>query len=65
MSYIFDHVTWETSTIRAWLDGCAANPRSDSFLGSTFVANARGAIADTTVSSQHNPIYGAPGGNSA
>ncbi|MDR1960752.1 MAG: DUF6273 domain-containing protein [Gracilibacteraceae bacterium] len=53
----FAKVTWETCTIRAWLNN------ESGFLGSAFRAEERGAIADTTVSNPDNPDFGTPGGN--
>lgn len=68
-----ENVTWETSTMRSWLNGYGASSNSggnsgtdytsDNFLGSAFSANEQAAIAVTDVVNGPNPDYGTDGGN--
>ena len=48
-------VTWETSTIRAWLNG--------EFYASAFTEQERNLIALSEVENADNPVYGKDGGN--
>ena len=66
-----ESVTWETSTMRSWLNGLAANQGSgdnaidyagNNFLGNAFSAEEQTAIADTKVVNDDNPEYGTEGG---
>ena len=66
----FEAVTWETSTIRSWLNGygAASNQNSvdyasDNFINAAFGAAEKGAIADTTVVNDDNSTTGIEGGN--
>ena len=68
----YKRVTWETSTMRAWLNGLAANQGSgdnainyadNNFLDNAFSAKEQTAIADTEVVNDNNPDYGTEGGN--
>lgn len=65
-------VTWETSRMRSWLNGLAANQGSgdtaidytgNNFLGNAFSAKEQTAIADTKVVNDNNPDYNTEGGN--
>lgn len=51
----FEDVTWETSTLRGWLNG--------TFLDTAFTNRERDAIKDTLVSNANNQKYNTPGGN--
>ena len=67
-----ESVTWETSTMRSWLNGYDASHNtggdsgidytSDNFIGTAFSAKEQAAIADTEVFNDDNP-YGTEGGN--
>ncbi len=68
----YESVTWETSTMRSWLNGLDANKgngdnaidyASDNFLDTAFSDREQKAIADTTVSNENNPDYSTAGGN--
>ena len=69
----YESVTWETSTMRSWLNGYSAEHNtggdsgtdytSDNFIGTAFSEKEQGAIADTTVVNDNNPTYGTEGGN--
>ena len=68
----YESVTWETSTMRSWLNGLAANQGSgenaidytgNNFLGNAFSAKEQTAIADTVVVNDNNPDYNTEGGN--
>lgn len=68
----YEAVTWETSTMRSWLNGLANNKgngenaidyTNDNFLDTAFSASEQVAIADTTVVNNDNPSYGTEGGN--
>ncbi len=61
-------VTWETCTLRSWLNGYGASDNvegtdysSDNFLDTAFTAEERAAIRQTTVVNEDN--YGTEGGN--
>ena len=68
-----ESVTWETSTMRSWLNGYDASHNtggdsgidytSDNFIGTAFSAKEQAAIADTEVFNDDNPTYGTEGGN--
>lgn len=67
-----ESVTWETSTMRSWLNGYSASHNtggssgidytSDNFIGTAFSEKEQKAIADTTVVNDDNPTYGTEGG---
>ncbi len=56
--YHSDHlaVTWETSSLRKWLN--------ETFVSSAFSSDEQGMIERTTVSADKNPSYDTPAGNS-
>ena len=59
-------VTWETCTLRKWLNDYEGNPyadEDDSFIGSAFSDGETAAIAETTVVNDNNRHYKTPGGN--
>lgn len=63
-------VTWETCTLRSWLNGYGASANveetdysSDNFLDTAFTAEERAAIRQTTVVNEDNSYYGTEGGN--
>ena len=68
-----EYVTWETSTIRSWLNGYGASSNAggdngtdytgDNFLAAAFSAGEQRAIATTTVVNDENTDYGTDGGN--
>ena len=68
-----ESVTWETSTMRSWLNGYDASHNtggdsgidytSDNFIGTAFSAKEQAAIADTEVFNDDNPTHGTEGGN--
>ena len=68
-----ESVTWETSTMRSWLNGYDASHNtggdsgidytSDNFIGTAFSAKEQAAIADTEVFNDDNPTCGTEGGN--
>lgn len=68
-----ENVTWETSTMRSWLNGYDASKNTggstgidytgDNFLGTAFSAKEQAAIAETTVVNGPNTDYGTDGGN--
>ena len=65
-----ESVTWETSTIRSWLNGYGAGSNQQSvdytqknFIGSAFTASERAAIADSPLENADNIDYGTEGGN--
>lgn len=68
-----EYVTWETSTIRSWLNGYGASSNTggsngtdytgDNFLNAAFSAGEQRAIATTTVVNDENTDYGTDGGN--
>lgn len=68
-----ENVTWETSTIRSWLNGYGASANAggsngtdytgDNFLNAAFSAGEQRAIATTTVVNDENTDYGTDGGN--
>ena len=63
-------VTWETCTMRSWLNGygasdnvCRQDYSSGNFLDYAFTAGEQSAIKTTTVVNEDNPNYGTEGGN--
>ena len=68
-----EYVTWETSTMRSWLNGYDASANTggsngtdytgDNFLAAAFSAGEQRAIATTTVVNDENTDYGTDGGN--
>lgn len=52
---IYTDVTWETCTLRNWLN--------NDFYNSTFSEAEKGKIRETEVKNDDNPYYGTPGGN--
>ncbi len=63
-------VTWETCTMRSWLNGyeaeqnvCSKDYSSENFMKDAFTAEERGAIRTTDVENNNNPEYGTAGGN--
>ncbi|MCR5475372.1 MAG: DUF6273 domain-containing protein [Lachnospiraceae bacterium] len=52
-------VTWETCTLRTWLNGTS----SGNFYNDAFDSKEQGAIASTTVTNPNNPDYSTSGGN--
>ena len=66
----YKSVTWETSTIRSWLNGYGSKSNEDgisytldSFYRDAFTALERGAILTTTVVNEDNSAYQTEGGN--
>lgn len=66
----YTSVTWETSSVRSWLNGYGASsnqPGTDftgkSFVGSAFSSAERSAILATDVANADNTRYGTEGGN--
>ena len=62
-------VTWETSTIRSWLNGygkgsnvCEMDYSSENFLNRAFTASEQNAIKTSTVVNADNSRYGTEGG---
>ncbi len=51
----FSSVTWETSTLRKWLN--------DDFYKEAFASEEQTAINKTTITNEDNPFYGTAGGN--
>ena len=65
-----ESVTWETSTLRSWLNGYGAwsnqqsvDYRQKNFLGSAFTASEQAAIISTLLENTDNLSYGTEGGN--
>lgn len=66
-------VTWETSTMRSWLNGYGASANTggstgidytnDNFLNTAFSAGEQAAIAETRVVNERNTDYDTDGGN--
>ena len=63
-------VTWESSSMRSWLNGYGASvnqPKTDysrkNFINSSFTSMQRNAIKTTSVVNNNNINYGTPGGN--
>ena len=66
----YESVTWETSTIRSWLNGYNAGYNadgidysSDNFIDKAFTSAEKEAINQVTVVNNDNPRYGTEGGN--
>ncbi len=68
----FREVTWETCTMRSWLNGYPASTNVEgedysgagtSFLDKAFTEEEKDAIFDTTVVNDDNPTHGTDGGN--
>lgn len=64
-------VTWETCTLRSWLNGYNASYNSnhidyssDNFIDKAFTSAEQDAIKRVTVVNKDNPLYGTEGGNS-
>lgn len=65
-----EDITWETSTIRSWLNGYGASSNkqgndysSKNLIGSAFSGDERSAIVNTSVVNDDNINYGTEGGN--
>ncbi len=65
-----DDVTWETCTLRSWLNGYGADSNgngvdyaTDNFIDEAFTEEEQAAINTTTVINNDNPSYGTDGGN--
>lgn len=56
----WDDVTWETCTLRSWLNGYGS---SENFINRAFTATEQAAIPYTRVVNEDNPEYGTEGGN--
>lgn len=63
-------VTWETCTMRSWLNGygsgsnvCGTDYSSNNFIDRAFTAAEQNAIIQSTVVNDNNPVYGTAGGN--
>lgn len=56
-------VTWETSTIRSWLNGYGTDYSRKNFIGSAFSPADQGAILDTSVINNNNINYDTTGGD--
>lgn len=66
----YTDVTWETCTLRSWLNGYGASANventdysSDNFIDTVFTAAEQSAILRTNVINEDNPAYGTEGGN--
>ena len=66
----YTSVTWETCTLRSWLNGYGASANventdysSDNFIDTAFTAAEQSAIRQTNVINEDNPEYGTEGGN--
>ncbi len=66
----YTDVTWETCTMRSWLNGYGAESNKDgkdysgnNFLDNAFSADEQSAIRTTNVVNHDNPQYGTEGGN--
>ena len=67
---VSESITWETSTIRSWLNGYGASSNkqgkdysSKNFIGSAFSGNEKSAIVNTSVVNDNNINHGTEGGN--
>lgn len=67
---VSENITWETSTMRSWLNGYGAGSNQQSldysrknFIDSAFTAAEQAAISDSTVENADNINYGTEGGN--
>ena len=61
--YSYSSCTWETCTLRKWLNGLVDNPYTDNFLEAAFSSEEQGSVATTEVVNPENPDYHIPGGN--
>ncbi len=66
---VYENVTWESSTIRSWLNGYGASANlqkkdygSSNFINTAFSSSARIAIKDTKVENKDNLYNGTEGG---
>ena len=66
----YTKVTWETCTMRSWLNGYGASSNvdgidysSDNFIDTAFTSAEQNAIRQVTVVNEDNPYYGTEGGN--
>lgn len=66
----YTSVTWETCTLRSWLNGYGAGSNvdgkdysGDNFLDAAFSQTEQSAIRTTSVINEDNPTYGTEGGN--
>lgn len=66
----YEDVTWETSTVRSWLNGYGAGSNQQSmnysrknFLCSAFTASEQAAIVNSSLENADNIVYGISGGN--
>ena len=69
----YESVTWETSTMRSWLNGYDVSQNTggssgidytdDNFINTAFSEKEQAAIADTEVVNDDNPDFGTDGGN--
>lgn len=66
----YTNVSWETCTMRSWLNGygasdnvCGTDYSSGNFLDYAFTAGEQSAIKTTNVVNEDNPNYGTEGGN--
>ncbi len=66
----YKRVTWETTTIRSWLNGYGADSNienidysNDNFIDNAFNEEEQEAINTTTVINNDNPLYETDGGN--
>ncbi|MEY8427503.1 DUF6273 domain-containing protein [Lachnospiraceae bacterium 46-15] len=67
---VYEDVTWETSTVRSWLNGYGAGSNQQSvdyggknFIGSAFTASEQAAIVNSSLENADNLKYGTEGGN--
>ena len=65
-----EDVTWETSTVRSWLNGYGANEnkqhenyRSNNFIDTAFDISEQSAVNNTYLENKKNLSYGTEGGN--
>ena len=66
----YENITWETSTLRSWLNGYGTSVNkqgkdysNENFIGSAFTLEERSAITDTSVKKADNITYKTGGGN--
>lgn len=66
----YTSVTWETCTLRSWLNGYGSGSNaygtdysSDNFIDAAFSPSEQEAIRDTAVVNEDNPYWGTEGGN--
>ena len=67
---VLEEVTWETSTVRSWLNGYGAGSNKQSvdynqknFIGSAFIASEQAAIVNSSLENADNITNGTSGGN--